>query len=304
MKRQIEQVVHDRLRGSAIEGRLQRLEIRQAGRIEHHDFPVQPRALEIQSAQGAHQFRHLRRPVFAVAREKLDPVAFDSRQQAVAIELDFVAPGSGIGGQGFDQGRQLWSQGGGQGAGDRPGRHCELFRARVHAIGRSHHGRLGGRGYLLGGGPDRFCNHAVGQRLEHVVLPRLANEAVFFLDQQPGRLFFSLALHADQHPFALQFVTCKAELQIAVPVTGARVAHRFPRAAVPDDDLAGAILLGGDFAFEDVVGHRMVFYLDRHALDLRIQARAFGNRPALHGALEFEPEVVMQVAGPVFLNHE
>src|SRR5664279_5859997 len=48
----------------------------------------------------------------------------------------------------------------------------------------------------------------------------------------------------------------------------------------------------------------MVLDLDRHAFVLGIETRSFGHGPALHGAVQFEAEVVMQADGPVFLDDE
>ena len=43
--------------------------------------------------------------------------------------------------------------------------------------------------------------------------------------------------------------------------------------------------------------------MDREALFGGIEARAAGNRPALHDAVELEPKVVMQPPRGMFLDH-
>ena len=48
----------------------------------------------------------------------------------------------------------------------------------------------------------------------------------------------------------------------------------------------------------------MIFDLHGEPFDGRVEARPFGNGPAFENAVEFEPKVVMQVAGGCFLNDE
>src|SRR5687768_9485580 len=94
------------------------------------------------------------------------------------------------------------------------------------------------------------------------------------------------------------------KLQLTVAITLVRVLERNPRSPVPDDDFARAILSGRDLAFKTVVGNRMVFNVNRHAFVIRIEARSFRHGPALHGSVEFKPEVVMQTGGPVLLDNK
>jgi hypothetical protein len=48
----------------------------------------------------------------------------------------------------------------------------------------------------------------------------------------------------------------------------------------------------------------MVFHLDGEPLFARNEAGAAGHRPAFHHAVEFEPEIVMQPCGGMFLDNE
>ena len=48
----------------------------------------------------------------------------------------------------------------------------------------------------------------------------------------------------------------------------------------------------------------MVFHLHGEALYRRVQTGALGHSPALHHAVELEPQVVVQVTGGVLLNDE
>ncbi|KAG1251901.1 hypothetical protein G6F68_012041 [Rhizopus microsporus] len=128
---------------------------------------------------------------------------------------------------------------------------------------------------------------------------------VAVLDQQPCRLLVGfLALHADQRPAALHFRALQLEFQVPVAVALARIADRHPAALVPDDDLAGAVPALGYLAFELGVREGMIFHLHGHALDGGIVAGALGHRPALHRAVQLQPEVIMQPAGPVLLDDE
>src|SRR5690606_20266173 len=85
---------------------------------------------------------------------------------------------------------------------------------------------------------------------------------------------------------------------------GARIAHGAPGALVPDNDRATAILPLGDLALEAVVADGMVLDMDGQGLHRRVERWPLGHGPAEHHAIEFEPEVVMQVRGPVLLDDE
>ena len=79
---------------------------------------------------------------------------------------------------------------------------------------------------------------------------------------------------------------------------------RDPGAPVPDDDVAGAVLLGGDDAFEVEVLDRMVLDVDGHPADGRVEGRALRDGPRHEDAIDLEPEVVVQPGGAVALDHE
>ena len=143
------------------------------------------------------------------------------------------------------------------------------------------------------------------QRLDHAELRLAARRRVALLDEQPGVLALAVArTHAHQGPVALQLVAGQAEFQLARRMAGARVAVWLPLAFVPHDHFTGAVMAGGNGAFEAGVVQRMVLDFDRHAARLRIQARTLGHRPALERAVELEPKVVMQLPGRMLLHHE
>ena len=125
------------------------------------------------------------------------------------------------------------------------------------------------------------------------------------LDQQPRLLALSaLALHAHQRPVALEFFTMQRKLELAGFQPLYRIAQRHPDATVPDDDRTGSILSGRNGALKIGVRERVVFNLDGHAFDRRIQAGAFGHCPAFQRACQFQPKVVVQMAGVMLLDYK
>jgi hypothetical protein len=96
------------------------------------------------------------------------------------------------------------------------------------------------------------------------VLPR-PRALVAALDQQPLGLALGGALHAQQHPAALQLLAAELELETAAPQAVGSIAPRLPGAAIPHQHRAAAVLAFRDDAFEVAVLERMVFDLDREA---------------------------------------
>ena len=82
------------------------------------------------------------------------------------------------------------------------------------------------------------------------------------------------------------------------------IALGLPRATIPDEHGAPAILALRDIAFEVAVIERMVLGLHRKPLFARHEARAPRDRPALQHAVEFEPEIVVQTRRCVLLHDE
>ena len=72
------------------------------------------------------------------------------------------------------------------------------------------------------------------------------------------------------------------------------IAFGRPGAAIPDHHGAAAIFAFRDGALEGVVFDRMILDLHGKPLFAGIEARAARHRPALHHAIEFQPQVVMQ----------
>src|SRR6185437_4879703 len=117
----------------------------------------------------------------------------------------------------------------------------------------------------------------------------------------------SLELLAAQEKAQLAGRELGAHARLRLGALGERVITAFIRGvgpAVPDDDVAGAVLLGGDHALERGVVERVVLDLHRHALVCRIERRTLRYRPRLQHAVEFEPKVVVQAPGGMLLHHE
>ena len=115
------------------------------------------------------------------------------------------------------------------------------------------------------------------------------------------------AARPDDREPALELLAVEAELELAVldalaPVERRRL--RLPRPPVPDDDVAGAVLLGRDDAFEIEVFDRVVLDVDGHAPGLRVERRALRDGPADEDAVDLEPEVVVEPGRSVALDDE
>ncbi len=177
-ERKIKGIEDDILRALAVEGVLQRLEVRNALAVEHHDFAVDPRPFGRQRAKRVDQMRQLGAPVVAVAGIKTHVVAFDPHHQPVAVELHFVQPVRGVVGHTVHQRGEL------------------RFQMRRQIGGHAGQGALAvGRRFRLVFGPIwgwRFGrpqrDHAVGHFVHHAELPLRPGERIAILDEQPGRL--------------------------------------------------------------------------------------------------------------------
>ena len=77
----------------------------------------------------------------------------------------------------------------------------------------------------------------------------------------------------------MKFFAVQAKFQVARAKRQPRVAEWLPRPAIPNDDLACAVLLIGNFALERRVRNRVIFDGNGHAFVFRIKARPFRHRP-------------------------
>ena len=81
------------------------------------------------------------------------------------------------------------------------------------------------------------------------------------------------------------------------------VHERLPRALVPEHDDPRAVALGDD-AFERAVLDRVILDVHRQTLVGGIDRGALGHGPREQHAVVFEPEVVVQMTGEMFLDAE
>ena len=101
---------------------------------------------------------------------------------------------------------------------------------------------------------------------------------------------------AHEREVAAQLLAEQVEVEVAGLDGGERVVGvgQSPRAPVPDDHVAAAVLAGGDHALEVEVSERMVLDVDRHPLGCRVECRSLRHRPAEQDPGGLEPEVVVE----------
>src|SRR6185295_1565150 len=98
-----------------------------------------------------------------------------------------------------------------------------------------------------------------------------------------------------------------AELQLTLGDGGSRVGRLrlgLPRAPVPDDDVAGAVLLRRDDPFEVEVLDRVILDVDGHPALPGSERGSARHGPRHEDAADLEPEVVMEARRPVTLHDE
>src|SRR6185503_3485085 len=165
----------------------------------------------------------------------------------------------------------------------------------------------------LRGAPD-LLHRALRHDRRHVSLdervPRL-HMLVAVLDEEPRWLAgrSTPAARPHEHPAPLHAGTVKDHLEIALPVTLADAVFAaalfgFVPAAIPEHHRAAAVFALWNGALECVVLDRMILDLHRQTLDRRIGTWPLGHRPALHHAVELQPQVEVQMTRRVLLDDE
>src|SRR5690606_39803013 len=139
---------------------------------------------------------------------------------------------------------------------------------------------------------------AFGALADHVVFVGGPRRLVSFLDQQP-LLLVAIARQpgAHQGPVPDQLLADQGELHLALPVGLARVTVGLPDAVVPDNDVAPTVLPLGDTAFKAAIADGVIFHVHRQPLVLGVEAWSLGDRPTHQGAIELQPEVIVQPSG-------
>src|SRR5271169_1858436 len=95
-------------------------------------------------------------------------------------------------------------------------------------------------------------------------------------------------------PAAVELFAVEIENEMALGVALVRIAFRSPAPAIPDHHGAAAIFAFRDGAFERVVFDRMILDVNGETFFVGIEAWPARDGPALHHAVKFEPQIVMQ----------
>ena len=145
---------------------------------------------------------------------------------------------------------------------------------------------------------DRGCSS--GSQPAHGVL-------VVLVQQQPLLLAAAVPPRAHEDEPAAQLLAVRgrsAARRPRPPASGSSPVAGLPRAPVPHDHVAAAVLAARDDALEVEVVERVVLDVHRQAPDVGVERRALRHRPADQHAVDLEAEVVVQAAGPVALDDE
>src|SRR6516225_7488149 len=337
----IEDVINEALALACLQRRLQRGKARNAVFFLDDDLAVNQRRARRKLGDGGGDVRKFFVPIEALAGEQADFAVVEPSLDAVTVELDLMRPAGAARRRRAQNGERrryeirqsraartpLLVLGAFLAAFLRRGRTTRTTRTllRTLAPARTPRSRVAfGRAGLdvifdaFVRMPDPFATLACrdfGDRaaadhrqrfaLENVRITRAARFLVLRFDQKPWLLFFpGPAVHAHEMPSPMQLLALQGEGEMTFLVAHVRVALRVPAAAIPNHDGAAAILPLRDGSLEGVVFDRMIFHMDGKALLVRNEARAAGDRPALHHPVELEPQIIMQTPRGVFLDDE
>src|SRR5690606_27837562 len=108
---------------------------------------------------------------------------------------------------------------------------------------------------------------------------------------------------ADEQPAAAELFAGEDDGEPAVfDRFGGIAFENFIQAAIPQHDGAGTVVALRNVALEIPIVERMVLDADREVFVARLFRKPFRNRPRGEGAFDFEPEIIMEAAGAMFLN--
>src|SRR2546429_3830073 len=267
---------------------LEPLEARAPALVERHDLAVQDEARERQRVQRRRHFGITGRDDLAAATAQLDLVTGARGEDADAVVLDLEEP--------------------------RRVRRRLVDERREHqqiALRRD----LAARRLELGQAPTQRLDptRAVAQLFdrqprEHrfgIALGRLRLAGVFvgLLQEEPVPV---LAAHPGQGPSPLQLVAEQLELELAARdlLAGRLWFQKLEPAGVPHDRRPGPIAALGNDAFEVGVLDGMVFDVHGQTLLVRAHRGPLGHGPALQHAVDLQPQIVVEPARRVLVDHE
>ncbi len=281
---QIERLVDEAARRADAEPLLEQAEIRSAGLVEGHDLAIDDGLRGLDPRGRAEQAGEIGLRVLQVAGPLADlPVADDSLDpEAVPLDLEQpVRVVEGVRGEGREHRFDVLG-------------HGRRDRAREIDLG-SGGGRLAvPQGVAVG--LDVVVGPSGLDALRVVLgVPAGARDLVPLVDEQPlvalvvlegTRAWVVRPAPAPARPHdreaPLQLLAVEAELELAIGDGAAPVERRrlgCPGAPVPDDDVAGAVLLGRDHALEVEVLDRVVLDVDGHPAHAGVEGRALRDGP-------------------------
>ena len=124
---------------------------------------------------------------------------------------------------------------------------------------------------------------------------------VSLLDEEPVLAVTA----ANQGEGASEFAPKELEFEVAPLQHLLRIAVEPARGApVPNHHRAAAVLAFGDPALEVEIFQRVVLHVNGQALLSRVQTRPLGDGPRREHAVDLEPEVIVQAAGGMLLDHK
>ena len=118
-------------------------------------------------------------------------------------------------------------------------------------------------------------------------------------EEQPV-LLVAVEVRRHERPDALEPLAVEPDREAAVPL----LLEQLVGAAVPDLDRAGAVLARRDLALEVAVVERVVLDVHGEVPLAGLERHALRHGPARERAVPLEPEVVVEPAGVVALDHE
>ena len=137
-------------------------------------------------------------------------------------------------------------------------------------------------------------------------VPGRVGVLVLLVQHEPLLLARPVGPRPHEHEPAAELGPEEVDVDLAVPDCCDRVVRgmELPRAAIPDDHVAGAVLPFRDDALEVDVVERVV--LDVHSEMARrgIECQTFGNGPADQDAIDLEAEVIVEAPRSVTLHDE